>query len=330
MDVEMNKKMDEIMEIMHQIGSYLSDYATEEMNGKTIAKEKIENSKILETLFTRSQEAYRELYKLMNQNKMDDFGDFEEDDENFMDLLGIDGFEEMINDNINELDEYLEMAYSELRYISLNDGNGEEFVSSIYKNTKFEALRNAEYNLQCKNLDNLDNRNSIINSVDRLSFKEKRNIITYLAECKFYDEYAFKQMNKYISDFDKKYLNDERFKNIRDKLIEQKYILYFAKLNNKYNGLIQENDIGKFAVMNNYINEGLETTLLEMPEFDFEENMKAEVFEIKEEFKECIKSILAKEERLIKREKDKKRKNKENKDSNNLTREENKTGQYRE
>ena len=33
MDVEMYKKMDEIVDIMHQIGTYLSDYAVKGQNG---------------------------------------------------------------------------------------------------------------------------------------------------------------------------------------------------------------------------------------------------------------------------------------------------------
>lgn len=302
MDVEMYKKMDEIMDIMHQIGTYLSDYATAEMNGKKITKKQIENNKILEHLFIRGQKEYRELQKLINEEQnMFQTDNGVEDDINEgipIEVLNIQNPENIINYAINDLDEYLENSYIELRYISINNAEGKEISSSIYKKTKFEALRNVEYNLQCTNLEYLTIRNNIQNSVGKFSFKEKGYILSHIANCKFYDDYAFKQINKYILDLDKKSTDmDKRtYEQLRDKLIEQKYILYFSYLNNKYNGILQENDIGKLAVIKNYIDDGLEVMLLGMTKFDLEENIKANVLDYKDGFKEIIKSIFEKEE----------------------------------
>lgn len=301
MDVEMNEKMNEIMEIMHQIGTYLSDYAAAEMNGKEITKKQIENNKTLETLFIRVQKAYRELSKLISKDveQISMFSGIDSDinEGAITEILDMQKPESLINLTMNDLDEYLEMAYSELRYISLIGGNGEEFAPSIYKNTKFEALRNAEYNLQCANLEYITIRNNIKNPVGKLSFKEKGYILSYMAECKFYEDYAFKQINKFILDLNKKSADMDRktYEELKDKLIEQKYILYFSYLNNKYNGILHENDIGKLAVIKNYINEGLETMLLNMTKFEMDENIKANLLDYKEQFKNVIKSILEKE-----------------------------------
>ena len=229
MDVEMNEKMNEIMEIMHQIGTYLSDYAAAEMNGKEITKKQIENNKTLETLFIRVQKAYRELSKLISKDveQISMFSGIDSDinEGAITEILDMQKPESLINLTMNDLDEYLEMAYSELRYISLIGGNGEEFAPSIYKNTKFEALRNAEYNLQCANLEYITIRNNIKNPVEKLSFKEKGYILSYMAECKFYEDYAFKQINKFILDLNKKSADMDRktYEELKDKLIEQKY-----------------------------------------------------------------------------------------------------------
>lgn len=297
----MYKKMDEIMEIMHQIGTYLSDYATAEMNGKKITKKQIENNKILETLFIRVQKAYRELQKLIYDDieNINIFSEISRDINEGVttEILDMQKPESLRNIPMADLNEYLENAYIELRYISVYNDKGEEISSSIYKNTKFEALRDTEYDLQCENLDYITIRNNIKNSVGEFSFKEKGYILSYMAECKFYDDYAFKQINKYISDLAKKSTNmhKETYEYLRNNLIEQKYILYFCYLNNKYNGILQENDIGKLAVIKNYINEGLETMLLRMLYFDIEENIKVDVLNYKDGFKETIKSILERE-----------------------------------
>ena len=51
--------------------------------------------------------------------------------------------------------------------------------------------------------------------------------------------------------------------------LEQKYILYFAYLNNKYNGILQENDIGRLGIVKKYLDEGLETLILNMTKPSF-------------------------------------------------------------
>lgn len=297
----MYKKMDEIMEIMHQIALYLSDYATAEMNGKTITKEQIEKNKILETLFIRVQKAYRELKEMISKDAkwIDGFYEIENDidDGKIISTLDMQKPESLISDTINDLDEYLENAYLELRYISLYNGEEKEISSSIYKNTKFEALRNSEYNLQGTNLEYLSIRNNIKNPIGEFSFSEKGDILSHITQCEFYDNYAFRQINEYIADFAKKSsdIDEEKYKTIMDKLIEQKYILYFSYLNNKYNGILQENDTGKLAVVKKCLDEGLETMLLGMTKFEIEENIKANLLEYKKEFKEVIKDILDKE-----------------------------------
>ncbi len=293
MDVEMNKIMDEIMNIMHQIGTYLSDYALAEMNGREIKRQQIENNEILKTLFERIQKEYRKLQELITEDT--ESINIEEDDRD-LELLNFQKPESIMNETMNILDEYLEMAYTELRYISIVDGEGNEINPSIYKNTKFEKIRNAEYDLQSENLEKIIERRNIKNPIGEFSFKEKGYILSYMTEEKFY-EYAFKQIERYISDLGKRTneIDPRIYENTRNKLIEQKYILYFSHLNNRYNGILQENDVGKYAIIKNYIDEKLETMLLDMSNFEIEENIKANLLENKKDFKEIIKSIIEKE-----------------------------------
>lgn len=115
-----------------------------------------------------------------------------------------------------------------------------------------------------------------------------------MLQSKFYDDFVFKQIDKYISDFEKDSDNVDKeiYEYTRDKLIEQKYMLYFIYLNNKYNGMLQKNDTGKYAVIKNYMDEGLEQMILGMSEFEINENVKANLQESKRVFKQDIKYIL--------------------------------------
>lgn len=115
-----------------------------------------------------------------------------------------------------------------------------------------------------------------------------------MSQSKFYDDFVFKQIDKYISDFEKDSDNVDKeiYEYTRDKLIEQKYMLYFIYLNNKYNGMLQKNDTGKYAVIKNYMDEGLEQMILGMSEFEINENVKANLQESKRVFKQDIKYIL--------------------------------------
>ncbi len=297
MDVEMYKEMDKIMEMMHQIASYLSEYAIAEMNGKKITKEQIEKNKILETLFTRVQKEYRELQKSISKN-IEAFNTFYDAKNNIDGIVSAKMLDMQIPNSsmdsiIEDLKEYLEMSYIKLRYITYDNDEG-EILSGIYKGTKCETLRNVEYDLQNANLMYLSIRNQIKNPIGEFSFKEKGYILSYMSQSKFYDDFVFKQIDKYISDFEKDSDNVDKeiYEYTRDKLIEQKYMLYFIYLNNKYNGMLQKNDTGKYAVIKNYMDEGLEQMILGMSEFEINENVKANLQESKRVFKQDIKYIL--------------------------------------
>lgn len=61
MDVEIYKIIDEIMEIFHQITSFIVDIAKVEEEGRKITQDQVLNNKILNMLFERLQEKYRKI-----------------------------------------------------------------------------------------------------------------------------------------------------------------------------------------------------------------------------------------------------------------------------
>lgn len=299
MDVEiLYKLMDEIMEIHHQIISYLVDFSKVEIEGTRIKKNKVQENKILKNLFEQLQKLYRQLQEKIVEIEELDFIELD-DETSEKDLLEQNlekkgSFSPLTcKSGVEDLKAYLETAYKKLRYISIIDGNGNEMESSIYKNTGCEALRNAEYNIQMQNLDIILERIGLQGKTDKFSFYEKGIILEHIAQEKFYKDYAFKQMNRYILDLSKKSqdMKPKEFDSQMRKFIEQKYILYYVYLNTRYNGILQENDIDSFRIVKKYIDEGMAPMLLKMSQYDIDANINISLLDQKDGFKEVINNI---------------------------------------
>lgn len=317
MDVEMKKTMDEIMEKMHKITTYIIEYEKAELSGKTITKEQIINDKMLNKIFVQIQELYRKLQDLIKKQnaKLQSYNKDLYDSGNI--LQDKDELEQGVNSIILEnLKAYLDNSYIDLRYIPLyeiyyneNEEVMEEIESSIYKNTGTENIRLAEYQAQRVNLENIYTRDDFPSEIGKLPFKNKRDILNYIAEGKTY-EYMIQKMNEYMSDLNKKssQMNQENYELMKRTLLEQKYSIYLGILNNKYNGIIQENDFGQFAVIKKFIEEKAETVLLDMEQFEIDENINRDLEIYKNKFMEIINKAI--EESSEKYNKNSKRKGK--------------------
>lgn len=318
MDVELYEKMDETMELMHQITGIFIQFAKDEISGKKRTIEQIENNKAIKMLFEKLQKSYRKLQDIIleEQRALQEYQRYPELDGDVKepDSIGVmdnkKGPSELNYLTINDLDEYLENSYVELNYISCYDGNKEKITESIYK--EFERMRNREYSLQQENLDDIKDRSDIQlkNPNTRYSFKEKARILRWIARDRFFKEYGFDKIEQCINVLAEKYKKNptNELKVKIEALIEQKYILYLEYVNNKYNSLIQENEYGRLKITKEFIQEGIEAQSLNMTQNEIDENIKLEMERSKKTFKEIITSSI-KSTKTQTKENEKERKN---------------------
>ncbi len=290
MDVEIFEIMDEIMELNHQITSYMVDFIKADMEGVTIKGEKIslehiENNKIIKLLFERLQAKYRQLNDVISEKSQIPDKDVEGDLLYDMDLIK--------TFNINDLEIYLESSYMNLRYVSIYDNNGMLFANSIYDDKNFENLRTAEYNLQKGNLESIALRSIFNQERDALSFNERAYVLDDVSIKKFYKKNALSQIQHYINILEKNHskMEQSEYERQRRGLYEQKYIIIYAYLNSKYNGIIQENDIGKFAVIKKFIDDNALEVILNMSKYEIDKNIEENIKENKQILRNNIKNI---------------------------------------
>lgn len=302
MDVELYEKMDETMELMHQITGIFIQFAKDEISGKKRTIEQIENNKSIKMLFEKLQKSYRELQDIILEEQMaiQEYQRHPELDEDIKEPDSISimdnkmGATELDYLTINDLDEYLENSYMELNYISCYDGNKEKIIESIYK--EFERMRNREYSLQQENLDDIKDRSDIQSKKPntRYSFKEKARILRWIARDKFFKDYGFNKIEQLIQAFEKEYEKNpiDGLKKKIDDIIEQKYIMCLEYLNNRYNSLIQENEVGRLKTTKKFIEDGLEAQTLNMSQYEVDENIKLEMEQSQKTFKEIMASVM--------------------------------------
>lgn len=303
MDVEIKITMDAIMEKMHQITWYMMELEKKEISGIKITKKQIENNKLLEKLYQNLQKEYSKLKTLIeeyvvmnNKNLIEDNEEFELND--IERIISID-IANALPVLINEIVQYISTSYISIGYLSQEDSD--YFYPNIYENTPFEELNNSEYNLQILNLVSLEARIGMEDKIGRLSFMDKKTILRYLALNKFYKEYAFKKIEQDISDISKSFpeISEEKKQKIKEKLIEQKYIIYMSYLNDKYNGILQEGEVGKLKIAKDALDNGNSESLLSMTTFEIEANVKKSYEELKKDLQIRIKDALNKEKRKI-------------------------------
>lgn len=281
--------IDEIIIINHQIGSYMIDFAKAEMEGQKV---KVERNSILKLLFERLQVKYRELEQTLKEIPIVQIGEFSDENDTMLEdkekqpnILGI-----------NDLETYIGSIYKDFHYVTATDIKGEDVITenNIYGKDKFEDLRSAEYILQIVALEDMMKRVAVDEEISDLTFSEKRYVLTDIAEKKFYKEYLIKQVVKEIKQLEaeKEEMDPEKYERIRKRLYERKYISYYSYLNNMYNGVMQENDKGKLAIVKKFIDAGAEQIILGMTKYEIEENIRIDITMMQNEHIKLMDEIL--------------------------------------
>jgi len=296
MEKDIYELTDEIININHQITSYLIDFAQAEMEGQEV---KVERNSILKLLFERLQAKYREIQQKLKDVQIVKFEDFING--NYTIVKDIEEDEDYANEEtkdmkattIDELLNYIESIYVNFHYISDNGDITKETIEtqdSIYKWNGFEDLRYMEYIMQRCALEDMRKRMVINEETRDLSFDEKRYVLTDLAEKKFYKEFAIRQVSQEIKELESKKEETEleKYERIRRKLYESKYIAYYEYLNNMYNGIIQENEIGKLARIKKFIDAGAEQIILGMTKYEIEQNIRIDITKMQNDFIEAM------------------------------------------
>lgn len=289
-----------IMEKMHQITWFMMELEKKEISDNIkISKEQIDNNKFLEKLYQNLQEDYIDLQNLIekyisknNITKEDKEGTIKQPEKIILEDL-----DDSLPVLSHKICEYLEASYINIGYISSEDE--EFFYPGIYADTPFEKLNYAEYDLELFNIICLQQRIGIQNRIGKLSFLDKKAILKHIALEKFYEEYAFKKIDKDISNIDEIFaqMPEEQRRSLMERLIEQKYVLYMSYLNNKYNGLLQEGEREKLGIVKYSLRNGNIKTFLNMSEFEIEANISRDYEQLKQELKESIKNIIKEEKR---------------------------------
>lgn len=302
MDVEIKIVIDSIMEKMHQITWYMMELEKSEIvNNIRVNKEEIDNNKFLERLYEKLQEEYSKLKELIEEYilKSNIPKEYEEGDLKEPEKVISSDIANSLPVLLNEIREYIETSYISIGYISSEDE--ESFFPGIYENTPFDDLNYAEYDLQNYNITCLKQRIEMQDKTERLSFIDKKEILKNMALQKFYKEYAFKRISKDISNIDERFskMTEAQRKNLMEKFIEQKYVLYMSYLNNKYNGILQEGEKGKLKIAKDLLDNDYTESFLKMSRFEVEANINRDYEDLKEQLEQKIKDIVEEEKRKI-------------------------------
>ena len=275
MDVELKKLMDETMQIMHQISWWIIEWEKVEINetlkekdGKVIPRERIVNNKITKKLFENLQEKYDLIQKKIAERAQELKEDYKQSDS-----IKTETYTE--NLIINELEEYVDNSYVQLRYIPYRIGNNRKEYPSIYEGTPFEQIILAENSLEHANLEQLGKRIYSLKNRDNFSFEDQSEVLHCMSRRRFYEDYAFTCIDTYIDNMkmSKNDFPDDVYLATIEKLIEQKYMHYFTYMNHKYNDFIRIKDTDKFDKVRIAIEEGMESVTLNMSEFEYNSNL---------------------------------------------------------
>lgn len=288
MDVEIYDLIDDSMEISHQIGTELIEFCKKEQEG---AKVNVLNNKIIIILFERLQKVYRQIEEkfeeIREKIKTESKGDVLTRTSNIE--IDID-----TSENINELKDYIETSYRNMRFIPIQIEEN-IYQASIYENTEFEMIRLLEYELQIDNLNYLFNRIATKERGEKLNFTEKADLLEQIAKLRFYENYSFKQLDKYRNAIgEQKFLTIQEKEEIRNNLLTYKYTMYYEYLNLQYNGEIQKNDTGKYKFIKDLMKDNKEALALNMLQSDIDANLSLYNEEQKEAFRKSMRDICRK------------------------------------
>ena len=268
MDVEQEIIMDNIMEAMHQITWWMKELAKKEVAGVEIPREKVLENKAINTLFANLQKEYRKLQEEIELS-------VEKMSEEYMGKNTIATKDAVLENVIQQLKAYVSSSYLSLRFVPYTYMGFNVKEPSIYK-SDYEELSNLENELQKVNLDSIESRIQSARKPQNYSFMDKRRIIEYISLGEFQKDYALDKIEQCEQACKKELTNVLEVQKMTrlQNIIEHKYIRYYLYLNNKYNGFIQKDDIDKFAVVEEYMNNDQINILLNMTDYEINENKK--------------------------------------------------------
>lgn len=286
MEDKIFENLDKAITINHKIVSYFIEMSKKENEKNSTNEEKILKNPILKSLFESEQECYRKIY--------DQIAEYENSEEYDIDVN--------VENIINILKDYATESYENLKYVSrLNikyDLNGniasQEVTPYLYENDEYKDFRVWEVLTTYQNLENVEIRNGFELDLNDLISYEKENIIYDMSEKKFYKDYAIEQTKRYISDLEKNKdkINSEDYSYEKQKLMERKYMYYYSYLNTMYNGILQENEIPGFRTIKRFVDDGLDSILLDMDNEEIKKSIDINLRNNKEKFKKEVMEIL--------------------------------------
>lgn len=291
---------DETMEINHQITCFLVEIAEADMNGlkingkRNIGLKEIEENGIIKSNFQNLQKKYREIQKLI----LEMYDDDEKLANEGIFYVGEDRYDP--NYFTKQLIDDLQNAYISLNYIGLEDEDGNTIIKDIFEGKAFANLHGTEFYIQNGNISAMEERMKFEDKSDKLSFEQKAIVLNDLAKKLFYENFSMKQISKYIKviEENKDEMTKERYEVMREKLYEQKYALIYEYLNNKYNGILQINDIGKIGKVNAFIDAEAITVILNMQQDEIIDIVNNKILEYRERLKSNVKIINQKYKKL--------------------------------
>ena len=273
MDVEMKQLMDEIMDKMHQISWWFMELEKKEIDGITIKPEQIQSNPAINTLFESVQKDYRKLQELIEDSAKNNR-------KRYIENNSIKTQEQIEEELVNELINYQQEGAMRLRYASSyvvengSKGKQKKYYPSIYEGTPYAKIMDAENAVHVYNIKNIKLRIDSLRNPEKFSFKDKSDILEQISLNQFHKDYVFRTIDSLIgiSPIYRKEMNNYQHNLLRESLIEQKYLRHYLNINSKYNGFIQENDIGKFKLVKGYIKEEIIPTVFGMTEYEYVAN----------------------------------------------------------
>lgn len=282
---EMNKILDQIMKLNHEVAGYYIKMAEMEILRKP-------EDKLLQIAVNTKMESIRKLYLQLGA-EMQESG--MERTRNWYENFNIAVKQEpnKVEDNIivdirENILEYIKSSYLDINFTS----DVESDVISIYDGTKEEIIRQTEYETYASNIASLENRADIdAEKIEDLGFTPISDIIEDLSDNIMYKKAAGK-----LSDIIEKLENGEyKFNSkaeqerIRATLIYMKYDEMYKATNQKTNGLI-ENSVHK-PIIDVAQKSDSAYILFGLSKEDFERLYKSRVYEYLEDTKNNVKDV---------------------------------------
>lgn len=284
---EINKILDQIMKLNHEVAGYYIKMAEMEILRRP-------QDKLLQMTIDTKMESIRKLYLELGQ-KMQESG--MERTKDWYDKFNITTKEpERVEDNIivdirENVLEYIKTSYLDMNFIS----ELETDIISIYDGTKEEIIRQTEYETYASNIASLENRTAIDEQkIEDLGYTPISDIVEDLADNVIYEK-AGKKISKVLEKLENgeyKFNSKAEQSRIRATLIYMKYDEMYKDLNQKTNGLVR-NSIHQGMIELSQKTDSVHI-LLGLDEEDYNRLYKSRIYEHLENTKNNVRDVFRK------------------------------------